>query len=243
MEARLERLEDHGTGGKRSHALEVDVVELGDLLRRGACEDAGHLVELVGAEGGTDDRADRAGAAADDERDLGERGKEAVEYPVDLDPGPLDGRVSGRVVGEEPAREAHRSDVDRPHPGDAVPARADRDLRRAAADIAHGDQPGPPATRHGESPDESKATLFLSREQPHGNAGCRLELRDQLGAVRGLPAGARDQDLDALSAVLARDRDELLYACSSLGELVGGNRARPFDRVSEAQERFLPVHL
>src|SRR5579862_5930465 len=57
VEARLERLEDHRTGGKRSHALEVDVVELRDLLRRGACEDAGHLVELVGAEGGTNDRA------------------------------------------------------------------------------------------------------------------------------------------------------------------------------------------
>ncbi len=138
----LERAEDDRAGGERPDALEVDAVELGDLARPGcgrgsrrprrARRRRARCPRSSGAPGRCRRRRAPSRAAG---------GRKPSSSAVDLVAGAADGGVARRVVVEQPAREPHRADVDRAHPGEPVAARADGDLGRAAADVADGDEP------------------------------------------------------------------------------------------------------
>jgi hypothetical protein len=94
VQALPDRAEDDGAGGQRTHAVEVDAVELHDLLRRGAGQDPRNFVELVRSELAADDRAQRPGAAADGEGRVGHGRQEPGQHPIDLVPRTRDGGVA-----------------------------------------------------------------------------------------------------------------------------------------------------
>ena len=98
--------------------------------------------ELVTAELGADELAERAGAAARRVRGVRQRRREAGEQRLDLLPCPFDRFVRRGIVAERAPSEAKRADVERAHPGRPLRARPDGELRRAAADVAHGDALG-----------------------------------------------------------------------------------------------------
>ena len=152
----------------------------------------------------------------------------------------LDGDVARWVVVQEPARQAHRADVDRAHPGRPVAPRPDGDLGGASADVADGDQParGPPRRR---GCAEECEPPFLDRgEQPHRHSRCGSKAVEQLVAVRGLPAGARDEHLEPADAEAAGLLDEARDAVRRLGELRLRDRPEPLDRLAEPEHGLLP---
>src|SRR6476469_4207568 len=112
--------------------------------------------------------------------------------------------ASGGVAPEAAPRQPRRPDVERADPGDAVAARADRDLSRAAADVDDGDAARGRKLRKLPQCTCKREPPFLGRrEKPHRNTGGLLDPFEQLDGVRRLPAGARDEHLDAIDAMLA----------------------------------------
>ena len=79
--------------------------------------------------------------------------------------------------------------------------------------------------------------LPQGREDAGGTAGCGLEPRGELCAVRGLPAGARDQDLDRCCADGTRIRDKPSDHCRRERQLLLGDLAVQLDVGAE------PEHL
>ena len=97
------------------------------------------LGQLAAAEARAVEAAEGARAAADREARRRRSAARTVEVRVDLGARLGDRGGAGRVVGEQPARQAQRAEVDRAEPVRPVAARAGDDLRRAAADIDDGD--------------------------------------------------------------------------------------------------------
>src|SRR5262249_36304205 len=138
---------------------------------------------------------------------------------------------------EAPAREPPRPDVDRARPHRAALGRADRDLRGAAADVADCDRlPADPAGPR-DGAEEREPSLLRGRDQPDRTAPPPRAPLEQLLAVRGLAAGARDEHLDPLRAALPRHGDEAGHDVGGLGQLPVGDGARTLDRCAEREHR------
>ena len=215
-------------------------------LRRRAGEDPGHLVELVGAERAADDRAERAGAAADGERRLRERaaGSRRGAGRPRRARGATAASPGGSSSSSRLVRRIEPMSIERTQ---ATPSRrrADGDLRRAAADVADGDQPRSARARAGERAEEREPALLLRpRAAAPAHPPRRREPREQLAAVRRLAARARDEHLEPLDAVLARVGDERARRSAAVSaSFVRRDRARALDRLAEPEHRLLAVDL
>ncbi len=98
------------------------------------------LVEVVRVEAAADDLRERAGAAADGEREVGRRRAQSAESArATASRARRDLAAGRRIVGQVRAREAKRAEVGRADPGGAEQRGADGDLGRAAADVDHCD--------------------------------------------------------------------------------------------------------
>src|SRR4029079_17627078 len=98
-----------------------------------------------------------------------------------------------------PAGEACRAEIDRTLPGRPLIARADDDLRGAAADVADADALGQ-VVEAGERATVGVRRLLVGREHADRRAASRGEGFDQRVRVRLLAAGRRDDDLDPRAA-------------------------------------------
>src|SRR4030095_7657919 len=104
----------------------------------------------------------------------------------------------GRVaLGQEARRQAQRAEIDRSRPRGTRPARADDDLRGAAADVAHRDAFGNVVER-GDGAFPGERPLLVGAQDPYRHAGSAGERGGELVAVRALPPWRGDEDLAAL---------------------------------------------
>ena len=121
----------------------------------------------------------------------------------------------GWVAGQRGGREAERADVHGADPGRSDQPGADDDLRRAAADVADGDD-AVAGIRAGDCTGEREPTFLLRGNHPH--FGCRGQ-SDSLEQAAGvaLTAGRRDHHFQLTDTELARD---LGVRARHLGHLV-----------------------
>src|SRR5262249_9421762 len=155
---------------------------------------------------------------------------EADEAALDLIAGSRNRLGARRVAVEEAAGQPLRADVDRAGPQWAASARPNDHLRGAAADVDDGDESARMRRGGLERAREPEGTLFDGAQDPGVARGGVGQPRGELPAVRGLAAGARDQDLHVRGAGVARLVEEALDDRRSLVELLARDRAGALDR-------------
>jgi hypothetical protein len=119
---------------------------------------------------------------------------------------------------------------------DAVPAVADRDLRRAAADVAHGDR----IAQHRRRRDRSlpgELTLLPRGEHAHDLTGGARNGCHELVRVGGLAPGRGDEDVQSRGPELPRHRGEATCLLGGFVELLTPDAAGALDLGSEAEVR------
>ena len=114
--------------------------------------------------------------------------------------------VRRRRVGRARGVERARADGEGARPGHAAGERADRDLRRAAADVDHGERAGRRRVERVRRAVEGEPRLVLPAEDVGGDPGPRADGVHERGPVRGAPDGGRGDHAQALAALLLRGR-------------------------------------
>ena len=209
---------------------------LGALGRGPRCEERDHPFEVVGAVFVADDLRDRAGAAAGSERKLRARRVELREPALDDRARRLDLGGGGRVAREQRGGEAKRSEVDRPDPGGPEQLRADDQLRRAAADVADGDD-ALAGVRARDGTFEGEAAFLLCGDDADVPGGRTSEHVEQARGLVALASGRRDDGLELAHAELARDPGIVARHLRDLVELATPDPAVPQQLLAEPEMR------
>ncbi len=110
--------------------------------------------------------------------------------------------LPGRIVHEEPLGQPQRADVERPEPHGPVGS-PEHELRRAAADVAHGDARGRRRKR-GHDPGEREASLLLGAQRPHRQPRRARDRVEEVVGVLALTAGSGHEDVHLGGAELDR---------------------------------------
>ena len=155
-----------------------------------------------------DDSLDRPCAAADGERKARGGWCQTLEVGLDLGPRPLERLHTGRIGGEQPARQPLRTEVDRTEPLRPVAARADRHLGRAAADVDDRDDTARRRLGRLDRAEERESPFLERAQDANRTIGSLAEHRHELAAVRRLTPGARDQNLQVPDIFFTRNLRE-----------------------------------
>ena len=163
---------------------------------------AERLAELVRPERRADQLAQRPCRPADRDGPAGQGGRQRGDCRARL-PAERGQLLPARRISVRDARaQPERAEVDRAEPDRPVLDRADRDLGRAAADIA--DRDGASRRDPGEGALEREAGLVLVREDPHLDRLARDSRRMSCGRVPRLAPRRGEHDLDAVGPGVAR---------------------------------------
>jgi hypothetical protein len=203
----------------------------GNLFRSAPGQGVDRLLQLGGAEASADEPAKRTGAAAGGQRRLRPRLLDLGQQASHLGAGrPHLGSTAGGA--EEATREPKRSGVDRIHPVGVCGGEPERDLGRAPADIADGDQ-GRQLIGRRDRAQIGQPPFALGRQHARGDPGGVCQRGKQGAGVRALTSGRGHHHLEPVTADLARQLRVGARALSRLGELGVRDPATPFDHVAE----------
>ncbi len=192
-------------GGQQAHALGVQPAAGGDGRARGGDEQGEGAGQRPAVDGAGEQPRHGGGAAADRQGDVGPRGPGTGQHELGV--GPQRGQlVAGRRVGVQVGvGEDGGPDGDGRRPLDARVQRADRQLRRAAADVDDGDAPG--VGRTAGRTGEGEARLLVAVEHLDLHARTRAHgVPERVGVGGGADGGRRDH-AQPLCAQAAGDRD------------------------------------
>jgi hypothetical protein len=229
----LDLSEHHDAGRQDVRTRSVDAEPAHDRALGLLLDEVQGLRKLIRAEVRADEPARRARAAADAERSV-DTGRPKVRERR----GRLHVRLGERV---DARRQANRAEVDRLQPVGAGLRRADRDLRRRAADVAHRDPLRQLDGRRGHRTAVREPALFLRREHPHRHAGRRRQRCDEVGRVRALPARRGEEDVERLDRVQSRTIRELPNRLRGRDDMKIRDGAEALDLLAERQTHLVLV--
>jgi hypothetical protein len=214
--------EDRDAARERLDTAAVDAEVAAQLAGVERAGEVKRLCQLGGAEPRADESPGRAGGAADRERRVDRRR---------LDVGERRDRLLARIADRRGTRgESDGAEIDRVDPPRLVARRPDGDLGRCTADVADGDRRGEPDVRGRNGAAVREPALLLDLQHAR-----RLDGRDELVAVRRLPAGRGEEDVDIVDAVLCGERAQLLHGLGRGADAGGRHDAVLLDLGAERE--------